>query len=624
MEDEHSDALEQRVERLEAAIQRLERLAAKSIRAEKSGQTESAGSPLEENPLEKGAASSPLDSIATDENLRRRNEQQRKIKEVLEGRRTAKRTESREKTQSLIDSILSTENWLSKVGIALLLFSLAFLFKYSVDQGWLTPGVRLLFGVGLGIVLIVFSVSTHNEKRYLSLVLFGGGLASFFVTGFAAVQLFTLVTHLTGYIFLVSVTLLAFVASLRQEEPVMAFVALLGGFATPFVLYSDSGTLAGLMIYSCLLIYFASAIYFYKGWRYLMWLTVLGGWCILAFGVIVSSPFSVEAAAGDRWPMQIGIVCIWAALALVPYFRVLVSEREADSRPRHFVGDEKRSESEEQKLFRHQLLSIHFATAPLMVLVFSAPIWTLADLTAGLIILAGAFLYGGAAALQLRGEKTKRFAPAHALAAVLLLTIALMVMLDGRILLLALTAEALVISEAGLLSKQKYVRYVAHALFIGILYWMVARLGDAFAGSTSIFNPDGLSDLAVLVAAAIVAFRSTSNTEKWIYGGITHLCFLGLLYREFSFLENGQGIVTISWGAVAVIFFIYGLMQKESVLRILGSFTLLIVVAKLFLVDLAALETIWRVLLFMGFGALFLLLSYFFNTFLQEEDEEDD
>jgi uncharacterized membrane protein len=37
-------------------------------------------------------------------------------------------------------------------------------------------------------------------------------------------------------------------------------------------------------------------------------------------------------------------------------------------------------------------------------------------------------------------------------------------------------------------------------------------------------------------------------------------------------------------------------------------------VAKLFLVDLAKLQAIWRVLLFMGFGAAFLALSYYFPS----------
>ena len=35
--------------------------------------------------------------------------------------------------------------------------------------------------------------------------------------------------------------------------------------------------------------------------------------------------------------------------------------------------------------------------------------------------------------------------------------------------------------------------------------------------------------------------------------------------------------------------------------------------AKLFLVDLAELEVLWRILLFMGFGGLFLFLSYYFQ-----------
>ena len=34
---------------------------------------------------------------------------------------------------------------------------------------------------------------------------------------------------------------------------------------------------------------------------------------------------------------------------------------------------------------------------------------------------------------------------------------------------------------------------------------------------------------------------------------------------------------------------------------------------KLFLVDLAVLAPVWRIMLFMGFGGLFLVLSYYFQ-----------
>ena len=39
-----------------------------------------------------------------------------------------------------------------------------------------------------------------------------------------------------------------------------------------------------------------------------------------------------------------------------------------------------------------------------------------------------------------------------------------------------------------------------------------------------------------------------------------------------------------------------------------------LLVGKLFLVDLARLEAIWRILFFLGFGGLFLVLSYYFQA----------
>lgn len=47
-------------------------------------------------------------------------------------------------------------------------------------------------------------------------------------------------------------------------------------------------------------------------------------------------------------------------------------------------------------------------------------------------------------------------------------------------------------------------------------------------------------------------------------------------------------------------------------MRTVGLLTLLAVVAKLFVIDLRSLPAIWRVLLFIGFGGVFLALSYWF------------
>ncbi|MDO8736122.1 MAG: DUF2339 domain-containing protein, partial [Thermoleophilia bacterium] len=48
--------------------------------------------------------------------------------------------------------------------------------------------------------------------------------------------------------------------------------------------------------------------------------------------------------------------------------------------------------------------------------------------------------------------------------------------------------------------------------------------------------------------------------------------------------------------------------------RTVALVTLFVVVGKLLLVDLGTVKAIWRVLLFIGFGGLFLVLSYFFQS----------
>ena len=53
------------------------------------------------------------------------------------------------------DILENAEIWLPRVGIGLVLFAVAFAFKYSIDQGWVIPAVRVAFGYALGLTLLV-------------------------------------------------------------------------------------------------------------------------------------------------------------------------------------------------------------------------------------------------------------------------------------------------------------------------------------------------------------------------------------------------------------------------------------------------------------------------------------
>ena len=96
------------------------------------------------------------------------------------------------------------------------------------------------------------------------------------------------------------------------------------------------------------------------------------------------------------------------------------------------------------------------------------------------------------------------------------------------------------------------------------------------------------------------------------------IAFLGWLWRGLVTLQDGNAYVTVAWGVYALLLLFLGIrLKRNKGLLYAGLGTLLLVVAKLFLVDLTALDPVWRILLFLCFGGLFLVLSYIFQNLLK-------
>ena len=67
--------------------------------------------------------------------------------------------------------------------------------------------------------------------------------------------------------------------------------------------------------------------------------------------------------------------------------------------------------------------------------------------------------------------------------------------------------------------------------------------------------------------------------------------------------------------------FLVGLRRSQNLVLYTGLGTLLLVVGKLILVDLSMVDEIWRILLFLGFGGLFLVLSYYLQSWLRRRPD---
>ena len=193
--------------------------------------------------------------------------------------------------QSLIATLSRTEFWLNKVGIVLFLFGVAFLFKYAIDKQWITEEARLGAGVLLGSVLLTFGLRLHGSRRHFSQVLMGGAIATYYITGYAAYNVFPdlHVPYEAALAFMVVATVLAFALSLWGDDVSLSLIGAGGGLLTPFVLNTNATHIPFLMGYTCLLMAGTSAIYVFRGWRSLLWTTVAGGWAIILASLTAAS-----------------------------------------------------------------------------------------------------------------------------------------------------------------------------------------------------------------------------------------------------------------------------------------------------------------------------------------------
>jgi uncharacterized membrane protein len=481
-----------------------------------------------------------------------------------------------------------------------------YLFKYAVDQGWLTPAIRVAFGLLLGAVLAGIGFRVRRGERWFTQVMLGGAAATWYITGFAAFQLLHLVSFPVAFTFMVLVTLFTFAAAIGQSEAGLAVLAALGGLGTPFFLYTDTGSVPGLMAYTSVVLIGTSAIYFAKGWRSLLWTTAGGGWLVIALG------FRTEAYA-DRIALQCGIAVIWLLFALIPVVRAVRGRAVPPTDPAPDVPDRKSVDR------RRQDLAVLVLGTPVLALFTSRAVWTAGDSLWGAVVLAAAGIYAVGARYVQERQGRSLLSAAHGVTAAVLLAIACALLFedDAVVVLWSVEAAALHLlarrratgEEAASDQPILSLDLTAHILYAVVGVWMLNRLAALGPPERAVLNVPAVADLAV-IAAALVASTAVHPIDARWYRLAAHAAILGWLARELSPLPVGDGVVTATWGLYALAL----LFVRPA--RNLALGTLFLAAGKLVVYDLSQVEPIWRILLFLGFGGVFLAVSYYFTDLL--------
>ncbi len=170
----------------------------------------------------------------------------------------------------------STGKFLGKLGIAAVLIGVAFFLKYAFDNDWIGPAGRVMIGVLFGLSFL--GLGQWLRKKYLNYsdLLMGGGIAILYLSVFAANSFYHLIDPFMTGIFMCVVTILAFAISIVNATITLASIAVVGGFATPFLVGSNENNMVTLFGYVTVLNIGVLAVSFFKKWPKLVVLAFLG------------------------------------------------------------------------------------------------------------------------------------------------------------------------------------------------------------------------------------------------------------------------------------------------------------------------------------------------------------
>lgn len=236
------------------------------------------------------------------------------------------------------------EKWIGIRGAAVLggiVFAMAgvYLFRYSVQQGWISPVIRVAAAMLAGVGALVAGQRLRQKYTVTAQALSGGGIVVLYAATWAARAMYDLIPSALAFVLMILITAVAGVLAVRQNNRLVAWLGLVGGFATPLLLSTGQNAPIPLFAYVLLLDVGVLFVAMKTKWKSITVLALIGttllelGWIFtrmeadqawLAFGVLAlfTVLFTIttlrsegEPSKGTRWLLGSALFVPMLALA---------------------------------------------------------------------------------------------------------------------------------------------------------------------------------------------------------------------------------------------------------------------------------------------------------------------
>ncbi len=521
--------------------------------------------------------------------------------------------------------------WLARAGAGLTLVAVILLYQYAVGHGWITPTVRVMMGTAIGAALMYYGRKMPSAQVVdspsvaIRELMMGAGLAAWYITAFVASARYHLIPLSVSLYLFLALSIVGAALSLSERRSTLGLIAVTAGFLGSLVLAEAVQSVPAYGLYIAVLGALSIVLYLMRGWQSVLWIS------FFAASMSLASP---QFYAAGIVPTTMGLLLAMAYVRAPALRRGLLatgSERYTDPIRSQFATHWLNETGRFLKLFspaagQLDSVSVWFVTlaAPLAGLWILSRAWPLAsDAVWGAVTVAIAI-----AAFRMCGtSKDDSTEITHLEGAASLVwgtfgTIGIAralvapSLVDHGTITLGFVAIA-ALAPLILLQSQRFVaaRAVGRAM-AGLVVIAVLLTEAAFVNAPGA-HPDrigvALSAAEILaIGAGAITWRDMRRRE---IGGIARDALILASYGALLLVdarvlgEIWKPLVTASFAIAGTAMLFMSRKDDNRMLRAVGGGTLALVMFRLFVVDMSGVDTIWRVILFLGIGALFLFTS---------------
>ena len=216
-------------------------------------------------------------------------------------------------------------NWLLRISVLLIVMGIGFFLNYSIKQGWINELGQVLLSAAAGLAMLAAGTQMLGRKYHLlGQGLIGAGIATLYLSIYAAHTIFELIDDKTAFALMIAVTCAAGWIAVRFNSLLVAVLAILGGLGTPIMLRAHVVDFVGLYTYLLILGAGVFGISYKKNWHLLNYLSFIGTYALF-FAALAEKPYNLH----DFWQVMPFLIAFFGLYSTMTFLFNLVHRKKS-------------------------------------------------------------------------------------------------------------------------------------------------------------------------------------------------------------------------------------------------------------------------------------------------------